>query len=192
MGDLGMHVVHLPFRLGWMPASVYAQLVNVVTERPDGRGGMAPCDTWDNAILHTNVAMHGSPVPMTLEMKRMAPGETNSWYIDVLGMEGAVRYSTKEPKTFWSFQREKEQWWRKTDLGFQTPFPTITGGIFEPGFPDAILQMWAAFVAEREGFLGDRFGCVTPEEAVASHLLFYAALESQHGQRVVEIAPEGY
>ncbi|CAN5866216.1 hypothetical protein BH23GEM5_BH23GEM5_15510 [soil metagenome] len=187
MGDLGIHVVHLPFRLGWRPESVHAQLVNLVTERPDGRGGMAPCDTWDNAILHTTVSVGDLPVPMTLEMKRMAPGETNTWYVEVAGMEGAVRYSTKEPKTLWSFRRDGEQWWRKTDLGFQTPFKTITGGIFEPGFPDVIQQMLAAFVAEREGFLGDRFGCVTPEEAVASHALFAAALESHRNQSVVPL-----
>lgn len=188
MGDLGMHVVHLPFRLGWRPRSVYAQLVDIVRERPDGRGGVASCDTWDNAILHTTVDADGLPVPMTLEMKRIAPGETNTWYVEVAGMEGAVRYSTKEPKTLWTFRRDKEQWWQKTDLGFQTPFKTITGGIFEPGFPDIILQMWAAFIAEREGFLGSRFGCVTPEEAVASHALFAAALESQNSNRVVNLA----
>jgi predicted dehydrogenase len=188
MGDLGMHVVHLPFRLGWRPRSVYAQLVDIVRERPDGRGGVAPCDTWDNAILHTTVDADGLSVPMTLEMKRIAPGETNTWYVEVAGMEGAVRYSTKEPKTLWTFRRDKEQWWQKTDLGFQTPFKTITGGIFEPGFPDIILQMWAAFIAEREGFLGSRFGCVTPEEAVASHALFAAALESQNSNRVVSVA----
>ncbi len=188
MGDLGMHVVHLPLRLGWRPQSVYAQLVDIVRERPDGRGGVAPCDTWDNAILHTTVDADGLSVPMTLEMKRIAPGETNTWYVEVAGMEGAVRYSTKEPKTLWTFRRDKEQWWQKTDLGFQTPFKTITGGIFEPGFPDIILQMWAAFIAEREGFLGTRFGCVTPEEAVASHALFAAALESQDSNRVVSVA----
>ncbi len=188
MGDLGMHVVHLPLRLGWRPQSVYAQLVDIVRERPDGRGGVAPCDTWDNAILHTTVDADGLSVPMTLEMKRIAPGETNTWYVEVAGMEGAVRYSTKEPKTLWTFRRDKEQWWQKTDMGFQTPFKTITGGIFEPGFPDIILQMWAAFIAEREGFLGSRFGCVTPEEAVASHALFAAALESQNSNRVVSVA----
>lgn len=188
MGDLGMHVVHLPFRLGWRPQSVYAQLVNIVQERPDGRGGVVPCDTWDNALLHATVDADGLPVPMTLEMKRIAPGETNTWYVEVAGMDGAVRYSTKEPKTLWTFRRDKEQWWQKTDLGFQTPFKTITGGIFEPGFPDLILQMWAAFIAEREGFLGGRFGCVTPEEAVASHALFAAALQSQNSHRVVSLA----
>ena len=40
--------------------------------------------------------------------------------------------------------------------------PATAGAIFEFGFSDAILQMWAAFLAEREGALGDRLGCVTP------------------------------
>lgn len=184
MGDLGMHVLHVPLRLGWHPAMVHAQLQQLVEQRPDGKGGQAVCDTFENAILHTETQIAEYPVPMTLEMKRIAPGETNTWYIEVLGMEGSVRYSTKEPKTLWTFRRDKEQWWQKTDLGFQTPFKTITGGIFEVGFPDVILQMLAAFVAEREGFLDGRFGCVTPEEAIASHVLFDAALRS-HAQRVL-------
>ena len=48
-------------------------------------------------------------------------------------------------------------------------------------------QMWAAFVAEREGLLGDRFGCATPDEAVASHEIFAAALRSHAERRGVEI-----
>ena len=70
---------------------------------------------------------------------------------------------------------------------FGTPFKTITGGIFEPGFPDVLMQMWAAYFAERSGTLGERFGCVTPEEAAASHRLFAAALESQAGNTAVEV-----
>jgi predicted dehydrogenase len=179
MGDLGMHAVHVPFRLGWNPKRVYAQLQKIYHERPDGQGGMAVCDTWDNAMLHTEVEINGSEVPVRFEMKRLAPSETNTWFIEVLGTDGGVKFSTKEPKTLWTFQRGKEQLWQKTDLGFNGPFPTITGGIFEPGFPDCFLQMWAAYIAERAGKLDGRFGCVTPEEAVRSHELFEAALKSQ-------------
>jgi predicted dehydrogenase len=182
MGDLGMHVMHLPLRLGWLPEVVYANLQQLVDERPDGKGGMAACDTFENAILHTETTIDGHPFPMTLEMKRVAPGETNTWFIEVLGMDGSVRYSTAEPKTLWQFRRDREQWWQRTDLGFQTPFKVVTGGIFEVGFPDIMQQMLAAFIAEREGFLNGRFGCVTPREALASHLLFDAALRS-HTQR---------
>jgi predicted dehydrogenase len=188
MGDLGMHVVHLPFRLGWNPVRVYAQLQKIHTERPDGRGGMAPCDTWDNAMLHTEVVIDGMETPMRLETKRLAPGATNTWSIEVLGTDGGVRYSTAEPKTLWVFDRQKEQWWNRTELGFQTPFPTITGGIFEPGFPDCFLQMWASYAAERAGVLGERFGCVTPDEAVRSHELFEAALESHRTRSAVALS----
>jgi len=187
MGDLGMHAVHIPFRLGWYPRRVYAQLQKIYHERPDGKGGMAPCDTWDNALLHTEVTIDGAEVPMRIELKRLAPGETNSWFLEILGTEGGVKYSTKAPKTLWTFQRGREQSWQRTDLGFQGLFPTITGGIFEPGFPDCVLQMWAAFLAERAGTLGERFGCVTPDEAVRSHELFAAALQSHAEKRAIEV-----
>lgn len=187
MGDLGMHAVHVPLRLGWTPLRVYAQLQKIYTERPDGKGGMAPCDTWDNAILHTEVKIGNDEVPMRVETKRLAPGETNTWYIDVLGTEGGVRYSTKDTKALWTFERTKEQGWTRIDLGHQVPFTTITGGIFEAGFPDCFLQMWAAYAAERAGQLGNKFGCVTPEEAVLSHKLFAAALEAHNQKKVVNL-----
>jgi len=187
MGDLGMHAVHVPFRLGWTPKRVYAQLQKIYTERPDGKGGVAICDTWDNALLHTDVEIDGRDVPVRFEMKRLAPGETNSWFLEILGTDGGVKYSTKEPKTLWTFQRGKDQLWQKTDLGFHGPFPTITGGIFEPGFPDCFQQMWAAFLAERAGKLDGKFGCVTPEEAVLSHELFAASLRSQSEKRAIAL-----
>lgn len=187
MGDLGMHAVHVPFRLGWRPKRVFAQLQKIYHERPDGKGGMAPSDTWDNAMLHTDVEIGGAEIPVRFEMKRLAPGETNTWFFEVLGTDGGVKYSTKEPKTLWTFQRGKDQLWQKTDLGFHGPFPTITGGIFEPGFPDYFLQMWAAYLAERAGKLEGRFGCVTPDEAVLSHELFAAALESHRSHSAVSL-----
>jgi predicted dehydrogenase len=184
MGDLGMHALHLPLRLGWNPHSVYAQLQKGVPERPNPDGTTTACDTWDNAVLHTWTEARGQRVPMTLEMKRLAPGATNSWFFEVLGTDGGVRFNTADPKALWVFRREKEQWWQRTDLGFGMPYKTITGGIFEPGFPDLMQQMWAAFLLERAGRLDGRFGCVTPEEALASHQLFDAALRSQTGATV--------
>jgi predicted dehydrogenase len=179
MGDLGMHVAHVPLRLGWKPRKVNAHLQKIYTERPDGKGGMAACDTWDNAILHLRLDLDNQKdIPMTWEMKRMAPTETNTWFIEVLGTDGGCRFSTKEPKTFWQYTRGKEQWWQKTDLGFQGPYATVTGGIFEPGFPDCFMQMFAGYIAEREGFSNGRFTCATPEEAVESHRIFAEALMS--------------
>lgn len=188
MGDLGMHTVHLPLRLGYRPQRVFAQLQKVYTQRPDGKGGMAACDTWDNALLHCEVVVDGNAVPMRIETKRLAPGEMNTWFIEVLGTDRGVRYSTKEPKTLWLFDRKREQAWERYDIGQgASGFGVITGGIFEAGFPDCFLQMWAAFAAEREGVLGDRFGCVTPDEAVVSHEVFAAALRSHAEKRAVEL-----
>jgi predicted dehydrogenase len=184
MGDLGMHALHVPFKLGWKPTRVYAQLQKIYTERPDGKGGMAPCDTWDNAILNTDISVDGHDVPMRIEVKRLSPGDTNTWYFQALGTEGGVRFSTKDPRTLYVFERGEEQAWKRVDMGHETPFATITGKIFEAGFPDCFLQMWAAYIAERAGELGDRLACVTPDEAVQSHEVFGAALRS-HKEKVV-------
>src|SRR5205814_757585 len=72
MNDLGIHVVHLPFRLGFQPRRVFAQLQKIVTERPDGKGGAAPCDTWDNAILHVDAELSSAgfqPAPGGREVR---------------------------------------------------------------------------------------------------------------------------
>jgi predicted dehydrogenase len=175
MGDLGMHVVHLPLRLGWRPRSVYAVLQDIVTERPGPDGAPVPCDTWDNATLHVDAG----GFPLALETKRIAPGETNTWRLRALGMDGGVDFSTASPKAVHRFAiRDGRQAWERIETGSQSAFATVTGPIFEFGFSDAILQMWAAFLAERAGELGDRLGCVTPEEALASHELWDAAQRS--------------
>jgi predicted dehydrogenase len=174
MGDLGMHVAHVPLRLGVRPGTVFAQLQDIVTERPGPDGSPVPCDTIDNATLHCDAGF-----PLTLRTHRIAPGHLNTWRITVLGMDGGVAFSTAEPKTVHRFEvRDGRQVWERLEVGSQSVFPTITGAIFEFGFSDAVLQMWAAFLAEREGALDGRFGCATPEEALDSHRIFAAALRS--------------
>lgn len=187
LGDLGMHVFHLPIRLGWQPKNIFAQLQRGYRKRPNGNGGTTDCDTWDNALIHTTVSQDKSQDPFVLrfEMKRLAPGATNTWFFEAMGTEGGVRYSTARPKTLEIFERADRQWWKQTDLGFEMPFKTITGGIFEVGFPDIIQQMWASFLMEREGLLGDRFACVTPTEAVYAQQIYAAALQSQAAQSVI-------
>jgi predicted dehydrogenase len=144
-----------------------------------------PCETWDNAVLHSWSNHDGSPFPLTTETKRIQPGEKNTWLFEAIGVDGGVRFSTKNPKRVEVFARVDvpgigaEQTWQQLDVGSQSVWPTVTGGIFESGFSDAILQMWAAFLAERAGLLDDRFGCVTPDEAAFSHRVFEAAMRSQ-------------
>jgi predicted dehydrogenase len=188
MGDLGMHALHLPLRTGWMPRNVRAILSNVVAERPGPDGDPVACDTWDNAVLLCET----DEFPLRIETKRIAPGETNTWTIEVDGTAGSIAYTTKLPKTLrtMSYEAGGPQEWRVRDLGSQSAYPTITGTIFEFGFSDAILQMWAAFLDElahgRDG-MRQPFHCATPEEAAATHRLFTAALESQRDRSVVEV-----
>ena len=193
LGDLGMHALHLPLRAGWMPRNLRAVLSDVVAERPDGKGGTAPCDTWDNAVLLCEVEEDGYTFPLRVETKRIAPGETNTWTIEVDGTEGSIAYTSKLPKTLrWmEYEPGAAQAWQVLDLGSESAYPTITGAIFEFGFSDAILQMWAAFLDElahgRDG-MRQPFHCATPEEAAATHRVFTAALESERQRAVVAVA----
>jgi hypothetical protein len=74
------------------------------------------------------------------------------------------------------------------DMPYQSGYKTISGNIFEFGFSDAILQMWAAFCDELANGpqMHQPFHCATPEEAAATHALFTAALESQRTGQTVE------
>ncbi|MCU6708428.1 Gfo/Idh/MocA family oxidoreductase [Paenibacillus sp. J5C_2022] len=192
MGDLGLHVLHLPLRFGWKPASVRALLNKIMEERPDGQGGMAPCETWDNAILACDVKTADQQFPMVLSMKRIAPGHANTWFIRIQGTKLSAEFSTKNPKqvAFLPYEPGGRQAWHVADAPYQSAYGTITGGIFEFGFSDSILQMWAAFCDEivhgKEG-MQQPFSCALPEEAEGSHRLFTAALESHKTSGTIAI-----
>ncbi len=188
MGDLGFHTVHIPFRLGWFPQNVRAVLSNIITERPDNNGNLVPCETWDNAHLLSSVRHDGYEFPMSLSMKRIAPGEQNTWFIRIIGTNLSAEFSTKRPKTLRTmpYTSGAAQAWQELDVGYETAYPTITGNIFEFGLGDAILQMWAAFCDEVAGNT-PRFQCATALEAASSHRLFTAALESQRVSSVVAL-----
>jgi predicted dehydrogenase len=187
MGDLGMHALHLPLRFGFTPRRLRAVLSDIVTERPDGNGAMVPCDTPDNAVLLCET----DGFPLRIETKRIAPGEMNTWEIEIDGTQGSIAFTTKAPKTLRTMAYEPggPQEWRVTDLGSQSAYPTITGGIFEFGFADAIQQMWAAFLDElaHGPDMAGSFRCATPEEAAATHRIFTAALESDRNGTVVRV-----
>lgn len=188
MGDLGIHAEHVPFRMGWTPKNVYAKLSNLITERPDGKGGRVPCLTWDNATLVCDTEdKDGSIFPVTYEMKRISPGSTNEWYLEVYGLEASAKFNSNDPNGFvYTDSWGKEQAWCRINVGYKPLFKTITGGIFEFGFTDSILQMWASFLMEIEGKKPE-FGCFTPEETVLSHKLHTAALQSNKEGKVIEI-----
>lgn len=188
MGDLGFHTHHIPLRMGWKIDTVYASLQKIVTERPDGRGGRVPCLTWDNATLTCEARDGADSFPLILETKRMAPGATNTWFLEVYGTKASMKFSTEEPRTLYSLKTEgKEQGWLRTDIGSESFLPTVTGPIFETGFAFALLQMFGAFLSEF-GSGEPPFRNGTPEETAQSHLILTAAIASNLRKSAVRLS----
>ena len=90
--------------------------------------------------------------------------------MEIDGTEGRSRFTTKYPKTlrFDGVRAGGPQAWQRSTSAPVSAYPHVTGAIFEFGFSDAILQMWAAFLDElahgKEG-MRQPFHCATPEEA---------------------------
>jgi predicted dehydrogenase len=192
MGDLGLHALHIPLRAGWMPRRVYASLSNIITERFNSEGVKVPCETWDNASIHCQVETETQQFPMTIQTYRIAPSETNTWYLRIIGTQFSVEFSTKFPKTLRTLPYTPgiDQAWQALDYGYQTAYPTITGGIFEFGFSDSLLQMWAAFcdqLANGRDQMRQPFYCATPDETMQHHRILTAALDSHKQQQVITV-----
>jgi predicted dehydrogenase len=121
---------------------------------------------------------------MILSTKRIAPGHANTWFIRIVGTALSAEFSTRYPKqlTYLPYTPGDEQAWRVLDIPHTPPYKSITGHIFEFGFSDGLLQMFAAFCDElvngQDGMRQTLY-CATPQETAASHALFTAALESQ-------------
>ena len=194
MGDLGMHVMHVPLRVGWKIRNLRAILSKVFTRRPAsaGSGESVPCDTWDNAALFCDAADEfGESFPLTAKMMRIAPGETNTWYLNVKGTASSARFSTRQPRSLFTlaYVPGKAQVWQEEQLGYESVYKTITGHIFEFGFGDTMLQMIAAFCDQIDKGANAQlpFGLATLEEAAATHAIFTAALRSQQLAQTVQV-----
>lgn len=192
LGDLGMHAVHLPLRFGWLPTRLTASLTKIVETRPDGKGGHVPCETWDNGTLTCHVEHERGPFPMFVHTKRIAPGHANTWFLRVTGTDFSAEFSTKYPKQIATlpYRPGGPQAWHVEDVPWKSAYPSITGGIFEFGFSDAILQMWAAFCDElvHRDAMKQPLHCATPKEAAQSHAIFTAALESARTEGSIRLA----
>jgi hypothetical protein len=197
MGDLGMHVLHIPLRFGWFPARVTAFLSKIVKQRPDRAGNQVACETWDNASLGCEVNL-SDPIqgeqsfPMFLSFKRIAPGHMNTWFFKVYGTALSVEFSTQYPKhlRYLPYCPGDVQEWRIMEVPYRSAYPSITGSIFEFGFSDSLLQMWAAFCDElvhgrKEMY--QPFHCATIEETTLSHQVFTAALQSHRNRSTSKI-----
>lgn len=193
MGDLGPHVCAVPFRAGWVPTNVRAVLSNIVPQRPDGKGGTVPCETWDNATLlcEAHDPVSDSTFPFTLRTQRISPGQKNNWYVEIYGTRASVKFSLNEANTLelLEYTPGGEQAWQKISMGHDMTYRSITGEVFQCGVCDAILQMWAAFLyeLERRETPGRFAGCATPEESVLWHKLFTAALKSQTARATASV-----
>jgi predicted dehydrogenase len=192
MGDLGFHALHIPLRAGWVPHSVSASLVKVVRERPNVADEMVPCDTWDNATLTCRIQSAAYDFPMTIQTYRISPGDANTWFLRIAGTKLSAEFSSKQPKAFrvLRYAPGQEQAWSTADLGMESAYRTISGSIFEFGFGDSLLQMWAAFCDElAHGRTGMRqpFYCGTPEETLLQHQVLTAALRSHAEARSVRL-----
>jgi predicted dehydrogenase len=190
MGDLGMHVLHIPFRSGLRPVNVRALLSKIIPERPDKDGVLVPCETWDNAILACESVTADQNFPALFSFKRIAPGHANTWFLRIYGTAWSAEFSTQYPKQlrYLPYAPGAVQEWHTLDVPHRSAYPTITGSIFEFGFSDAILQMWAAFCDELvhgpDG-MAQPLHCALPEETALSHQLFTASLDSQRtGQTI--------
>ena len=151
MGDLGMHACHVPFRAGWLPRNVRAILSNIVPERPDGKGGMVPCETWDNATLFCEAVDPATrrAVPADDQDAAHRPGREEHLVLRGPGHAGRARWSAKNPRRLELLGVHRRRAGLAADRhGLGDGLQDITGGIFEFGFSDAILQMWAAFLYE--------------------------------------------
>jgi predicted dehydrogenase len=191
MGDLGFHIHLIPLRMRWMPEEIFADLQNIADKRLNNEGQWVPCETWDNATITCKAQDPDTndPFSMTFETKRMMPGATNTWFLEVYGTEGSAKFTTHNPRAFYSLVTSgKEQGWTRVDIGPKSAIPTITGGIFEFGFSDAFQQMVGAYMNEfKEDPASHSFRLGTPEESRKSHLLMTAALDSHRSGKRVKI-----
>jgi predicted dehydrogenase len=120
-------------------------------------------------------------------MKRMAPGCTNTVEYEIYGMNSppglrpttqrGVLYKKRRART----GLEPTRGWK------QARVPRDYGRIFEFGFSDSLLQMFAAFVSELRQ-LPCPFGCFRPDEAALSHKVLTAALRSKKERRSVAVS----
>ncbi|MFA7006892.1 MAG: gfo/Idh/MocA family oxidoreductase, partial [Verrucomicrobiia bacterium] len=135
----------------------------------------------------------GEPFPMSIKLQRIAPGQKNHWFTEISGTKTSVRWSSVRADILEVLDYNGgEQAWTQIQTGHETAFQSITGGIFQFGFSDSILQMWAAFLHElAHGRPLKKFaGCVTPQETHLHHKIFTAALKSHRAASVVKIDPD--
>ena len=140
-----------------------------------------------NALVCESTDAEGNEFPVYYETKRMAPGSTNRWFIEIYGVSCSVKFSTDDADGFWYTENfGKEQAWCRVNVGYKPLFQTITGPIFEFGFCDTVQQMWVAYFKELAGEEVP-FKCFTPEQTQLAHKMQTAALISNRDRKVIDL-----
>ena len=149
------------------PRNVRAILSKIVAERPDGKGSRAPL----HHLGQRHLALRGrrprrpAVLPLDLEDPADRAGPEEQLATGDPGHAGLRPLVQRQADVLEVLEYSGgEQVWGQVQMGYETPFPTVTGGIFQFGFSDAILQMWAAFLFElAHGRPLRRFvGCARP------------------------------
>jgi len=139
-----LHVAALPFRAGWFPKNVGRFSPTLSRHVPTTRATGCRAASWDNATLLCEVIdpASGEPFPMMIKTQRIARARRTRGNLEVYGTRASARYSTRDPKPLEFLDYTGgEQIWARSKPATRRHFKTITGGIFEFGFTDAILQM---------------------------------------------------
>ena len=145
MGDLGMHVAAPAAAPRLAPAAR-------LRAAPGHRAPSGPAPTASPSPATRGTTRRCTPTPASRSRCDQAHRARPDQHVaDPRARHGRRReFSTANPKAVHRFAvRDGRQVWERLEAGSQSAFPTVTGPIFEFGFADAILQMWAAFLAER-------------------------------------------
>jgi hypothetical protein len=154
-------------------------LLPVFRQEPDGT--VSFIDEFGATLRKAKDTKSGRTFPLTIKTHRIAPGNKNNWYLEIWGTKACARWTSSEINTLWTLEyKGGQQAWQRIEMSHDVAYKSITGGIFQMGFSDSILQMWAAFCYELvHRKTSKKFaGCVTPGETTLSHSLFTAALAS--------------
>ena len=182
MGDLGMHVAHLPLRLGLAPGHrLRRSCSDLVTERPDPQTGEpVPCDTIDNATLHVRRRLPADPAHPADRARAdehlAHRGARHGRRRELLDRPArrpctASRCATGARCGSASRSAASRPSPPSPERSSSSASPTRSCRCGPPTWPSARAR-WAT-----------RFGCATPREALDAHRVFDAALRSGQTHR---------
>ena len=183
MNDLGMHVLHLPLRLGWRPDSVHATL------RTSSRSGPAPTASPFAATPGTTPRCTPTPAsrsrspPSGSRPARPTPGAfaRSAW---------TAASSSPPPTRRWSAASPSATGVRCGSASRPAANPRSRPS---PGRSSSSASPTRSCRCGRPSSrsarrLGDRLGCVSPQEVLIAHEIFHAALESGASRSVVTLS----